>query len=297
MDKKITRRVAIGSAFGALVAGTVGTIYFRTSRSPIFEEIDPYGKLIVPPKIDSDLAADDLAKAFKVFQKEREMWLNFRGVSAQIKIVKETTAADGNNSKKVADEGWVSLNLDLKPIAGIARKMLAPADVKLIYSDAKNSAPVWSFVMAKRDPRKPGKFTGKEINSINHIELYSFLTLPLSLLSADNGTVKEISSFWKVSRNIKPNSGSDSYVFESNGKPISDGLLPTFGFTDGHFSGFIPKRMPGQSYSTIALMEHIVENGVAYPTAIVISHAAKSDTLPVKTVTTITLSDVQITTT
>ncbi len=294
MDKKISRRVALGMAIGGL---TAGALFLRSSRRPELAGPNPYGKIDVPPDIDSDLSADDVQRAFEVLQEERDMWLRFRGVVGKIQTVKETVHPDTHAPETVVDEGYVSWSFDLEPSTNERRGMLVPTNSRLVYSDAENGTPAWTFAFARRDSRSRGEFTGKEIGGVRHGELYSLLALPTSLLTLVNGSVKEMAAAWKVGPNSKASTEPDSYVFESNGTPISEGvLLPAIRFVNGHFSGYIPKRMPNTPFPVVSLTDQVLDKGIAFPTVVSQSFADTGTPLPGNASITVTLSDIRVAT-
>ncbi|MGO9107940.1 MAG: hypothetical protein ACLP9L_01795 [Thermoguttaceae bacterium] len=291
MQNKVSRRIALGTMAGGVAAGA---ILLRSLRARKLKEADPYGKIDAPPnQITSDLSRDDVEKAFGVLQKERDMWLKFRGVAGRITAVRQPVDADKRALKTVTSEGNVSLTLDLQRTTGSRMGMLLPCNINLVYSDKHNAAPLWSFALESRASQNAGGFSGKEIESISHGELYSLLTVPVSLLTLVNAGIKEMQNAWKVSRNVKSSTEPDSYVFESNGEFTSEGLLPTLGFSGGHLTEFIPKRVPGRAYPIISLKDQVVDNGIAYPRAI---SMVSSTPWPGNDTITITLSDVKIAT-
>lgn len=295
MDKKITRRVVLGTAIGGLAAANAYLLFFRSAgvRPIYFDELSLYGESrLAPEDVTSDLSPQDVNKALGVLKKERDMWLKVRGVEGRINIVCETTYADQQAAQRLEDAGYVSLSFDLLPSTD--GRLYLPSDVKLTYQANKESKPVWEFTLGRRDGEGSGDFSGAEISSISHAELFTILTLPLAVLSLTNNVVKEVRDQMRVARNRNARAQPDSYVFESTGKPIADGLLPTFGFTNGHFSEFIPKRRAGEPAPTISLTNTTVVNGVAFPTVITMS--SDDAKLGEKKSVTVTLSDLQVTT-
>jgi hypothetical protein len=297
MDKKITRRVVLGTAIGGLTAANAYLFFFRSvGVKPIyFDELGLYGEPhLAPGDVTSDLSPREVEKALGVLKTERDMWLTVRGVEGRINIVRETTYADQRAALRLEEAGHVSLSFDLQPSTD--GRLYLPSDVKLTYGANKESKPVWEFTLGRRDGEGPGDFSGSEISSISHAELFTFLTLPLAVLSLTNNVVKEVREQMRVTRNRKAGAQPDSYMFESTGKPIADGLLPTFGFTNGHFSEFIPKRREGEPAPTLSLTNPTVVNGVAFPTVISMSSEDAKLGGAETTNVTVTLSDLHVAT-
>ncbi len=268
MEKKVSRRVALGAAIGGLAATPVLLRYFRGGQK--LEEADPYGEIaILPGQITSDLSPEELEKAVESLERERKMWLRFRGVAGNLDVINKTKAPGSQETQVLKDKGYVSLSLDLRTKA--AQAML-PVSVDMVYSGTQDSDPIWRFKTADSNARDSDEFVGTDIESVHHAILYSHLTAPLvPMLSLSNMRLEDILEFWEVSREDTSSLGHREYVFESNGKPIGGRMLPTLTFADGHFVEMIPARSAGRPYPSFSFRDHVEQNGVSYPTAITMS--------------------------
>jgi len=277
MKKIITRRVAIGTALGGMIAANIGLILSRYLRGPKLDEVDAYGKIDIPPdQITSALSSEEIEKAFNVLQREREMWLKFRGVAGRIDIINKTKSPGKQEPKVLANKGYVSLSLDLQSFAAGPMSLeggtVHPVNVEMVYADTQNSDPVWRFNIAKSNTLNSEKFVGRDIESIRHAILYSLLTAPMvPMLSLSNLALARILGSWEVSRDGISSPNHEAYVFKSNGKPISDRLLPALSLADGHLVKMIPGRSAGKPYPIFSFQNHADQNGISYPTKITLS--------------------------
>ncbi|GHT16197.1 hypothetical protein FACS1894170_13630 [Planctomycetales bacterium] len=144
-----------------------------------------------------------------------------------------------------------------------------PRNTKIAFLPKEDKSDSWTFEMkGSRSPDNPPKIEGRPRNEADPLLVYQMLSVPLSLAGLVNNTIKDNLSWWQVTRNTVAASKQDSYVFESNGKSGSEGMLPTIGITNGFLSEYIPKRLQGHPYPVITFSEYFMEDGAAFPRAI-----------------------------
>ena len=291
MDKKITRRVVLGIAIGGLVAGPFAIRFYRNKRGHNIVSEDRYAEVdFLPDFATSEASKDNLKEAFDVFMSERKRWLQFRGISAQIKIDSHYTA-QGSNAQdiKLADAGY--LDMIFTEISPKSEDVFFPYKYDLAYSQPKGKN-IWTYEFDRNS--NEAKFSGKKIEAANPKMISEILANQFEFFSdMTNVNVQNALSLW----NVEVDSNDPrSFSFASNGELTSDGFsLPKIVFRNGHLSEFHSKSKQGRPVSVSSYEEYVDCGGFFAPSKYTfLFEGGESNDNRVKILISLNLSDIVI---
>ncbi|GHT17001.1 hypothetical protein FACS1894189_2100 [Planctomycetales bacterium] len=290
MDKKISRRVVLGTAIGCLVAGPFVVRALRKKNSLGYIVEKPYDKFVVDPRIvDSALPKDELEKAFDMFFAERDMWLSFRGIRGRISITTESPEPLNNSVPKVC-QGFVQLNL--VNVVHDGNRGRVPFDTELIFSKSQDDSPEFTY-FSDRNKNK-NELKGDQAPCFDPSFVSQLLVISSEIFSGFSNTVIRdmVTGYWTITEK------NGAYVFKSNEKLTNDGCLaPELEITNGHINKFVPKRYAGKPYVVISFESLTESNGFSYPNVLQFSlnqpESVAENTNAART--TIRLSDLHVT--
>ncbi|MDR1383204.1 MAG: hypothetical protein LBJ67_05070 [Planctomycetaceae bacterium] len=216
MNKKVTRRVVLGTVTAGLAAGPFVMWYFRQGASKL-SYYTPFEIDVKKIQTYTDLSEKDIRRAYEIFFSERQKWEKFKGFKADVKITTEIKEA--SNDKKVFDcQGFLSFKLKNLGLNG------ENFSCKLDYSDNQSR---WSLEMSENKQNFQGDKTQLRVEPTL---LPTMFTLPqMSLLSLTNQFLTQREGAWIP---FSYSSEQDSYLFKSIKKNIYDEEVL---FSNGHF--------------------------------------------------------------
>jgi hypothetical protein len=265
MDKKITRRVAIGTVIGGLAVAPFVMWGFRGRRS--FDMDFVYGRIpVLPENIDSDLPLSERVKALEIFERERNRWLSFRGMEGTVQLKRTFLAT---REEEVSEEGFLHVSFDLREPSNTRDGEHAPHNLRMSFSESKNAPYHWAVGWRGRVGGRPDEMSGTNGTNFGAEDVYTLL-LPFlisGLTAVPNALLSELvsASAMRLFRCME-NVGAVTYVFGASTTLTSDGyLIPTYKFTDGHFSGYVPKRLPNAIYPKYRVTRIEESDGFPFP--------------------------------
>ena len=261
MDAKVTRRIAIGVIFGGLIASPFVIRSLRKDRQHPIVSDSPYEKFTVFPKqVDSKLSPQELQAAFDSLFAERDMWLKFRGVSANIKIIEEDATANGNaESAKRICEGYMRLCLSNIRLDG--KRKVFPFTSEFTFSKKKDSEPLTVFMLDRNNNKRETK--GERVEGLEPDFITQLLGSPLEVFAAfPNNTLQDVmTSLWKVT---KPS--VSTFAFIPNEHSSDDGFrAPELELANGHLRKFVSKRKKDMPFTVTTLSSPVESNGFFFP--------------------------------
>ncbi|MDR2438375.1 MAG: hypothetical protein LBE12_03245 [Planctomycetaceae bacterium] len=261
MNKKITRRIALGMIIGGLAVAPFVVRSFRNSRKDISSNY-AYGDINIPlDKIDSDLDLSKRKKALEIFVKERNRWLQFRGFEGKI----DARTIFLSSNQEIMQNGFFTLTFDYKKFPEERFGGLSLANLNMKFSNSKHDSSIWSFTLDDRRSRKHS-LTGSNVKGIEWENMFQlFVGLTTALPGCTNGHFVEMLPVMVVTEDSEqPN--TNSFVFAPNSKLSSDGFQnPTLKFSQGLLSTTIPKRQPDTPYPVSQMSDYANSNGFMFP--------------------------------
>jgi hypothetical protein len=254
MDKKITRRLAIGT----LVAGLAsGPFIIRSLRQPInlheqSEEI--VGRTMILAKIaeNSRLPVSDVERVLAIYQAERERWLKFRGLKAKVNITCEGySPATNGKILSFTEQGIISLQITEESVEGDS----LPWKYHLRFEpDGKESG---EYTMFSDSSKKPPVLKGRRTEVADPQVLLDVITSPFAFFACPWTRTETVMAMlgldsWRLRKEVSVGEIAEGFCFQIVDRHKIDHIsLPEVSFIEGYFSSIKGKTSDGCNYCNV----------------------------------------------
>lgn len=265
MDKKITRRVVLGTVVAGLA---VSPFLIRAFRAKNINTVGSYDHFEVPlGAVSTKLPPEEVQKAFDILQQERSRWQKFRSLSGNIVLNSMTYRERMEAPQKESVNGYITLQMKYVDTDDSASGMRCIDDFVLTYAADEISPSSWTFCVNNQGATRSRKvrLEGEEVPGVHRKGLFSLFYQTIDIPNIPNLDFTTLLPGWELSR--VEDSGTPVYLLSANGTLFGEEgtLAPTFKFTEGAILEYGHKAVPTEPRVIFTREDWKMVNGFYFP--------------------------------